>query len=151
MTMEITLNRIDPESERPMGLMNLPAFRVAFTSSTVSGEAMFIPATIGAALRPGDTFFVEVAQEAVSAIEVGGSDDDAGMITPLMESGLFRVCGKVTSIQDVAEPAGEQIFSATAGEAVFTLLKSEIANRVLALNDLIRFVAHDVSLWDEAI
>jgi hypothetical protein len=148
--MRITIERIDTSAMETRGYMQLPSFPVHFRSTTVSGNARFIPASSELQQCVGQSFDVEINQEAVTEFEVSkcGGVDEA--VVALPEQAAFRVHGVVTSVIQLSEPEGEQVITVKAKEAFFTLTQADVRDTQLSTGEVVSFVVHEVSLWDEA-
>ena len=133
-----------------LGYMQLPSFPIRFSSSVANGLALFVPASGEAQGCAGQTFDVEINQEKVSALE-RASLESVDSIVALPEPNAFKVSGRVISAVSMAEPVDNEIISVKAGEAIFTLSRNELGGVKLALGECVTFIAHTLSLWDEAI
>ena len=95
---------------------------------------------------------VELNQEKVSGVAILES---SGLLTPsktaLPQFASFRVRGLVGLVTPIAQPEGEQVITVQAGEALFTLTKTELGGAKVIEGVPIAFTVHDLSLWDEAI
>ena len=132
-----------------MGCMQMPGFLVRFSSSVVCGQARFVPASGDAKGCIGQSCYVEIDQEKITNVHPATPGSIEG-VTALADAGAFLVVGTVVSIVPIQEPAGA-IVTVTAREARYTLSSDEFGNVVPSPGDRVTFVAHDLSLWDEAI
>lgn len=149
--MRITIDDLDVVDMKRVGFTELSSFPVAFRSSVISGYARFVPAADTPESCIGKVFDVEINQERISDFEVLKSTFTARSVSVCVEANRFAVYGIVSTIHSVSEPAGEQVIYISAGEALFAVTKTEIGGVTLSVGDVVRFVAHDVTLWDEAI
>jgi hypothetical protein len=149
--MRITIDSLNLVGEKRIGFTPMPSFLVAFRSSVVSGRARFVPASETPMLCVGEIFDVEISQEKISGFEVLARDSVSQLVAMYPQANGFMVNGVVSSIQPVSEPAGQQSICINAGEAQFFVSRTEIGSVALSVGDAVRFIAHDVSLWDEAI
>lgn len=101
----------------------MPSFRVQFRGAKFGGAARFVPASQLADAEPGTKFDVEISQ----------------------------VCGILSSIEYFSEPANNQYTNVVAGDALFGLALRDIGALRPAIGAAVKFVVHDVTLWDEAI
>jgi len=72
-------------------------------------------------------------------------------VVALDESEAFQVFGIVTAVMPLSEPPGNVILSVASGEAIFTLDRCDLGETELYVGEKVAFVAHELSLWDEAI
>lgn len=149
--MRIIIDSLDLSDEKRIGFMSMPSYAASFSSKLVSGTARFVPASDTPMLCVGQVFDVEVSQEKISEFEVLQSSAISESVAMRPQANGFIVHGVVSSIESVSEPPGQQCIVVVAGEAGFFLSRTEIGNIDLSVGDAVRFIAHDVALWDEAI
>lgn len=149
--MRITIDSLDPNDEKRIGFTPMPSYAVSFSGSLISGTARFVPASEAPMLCVGEVFDVEVSQERISEFEVLQNRATLEPLAMRPEANGFIVHGVVSSVQPVNEPSGQQCIVVVAGEAQFFLSRTEIGDIDLSVGNAVRFIAHDVSLWDEAI
>lgn len=134
-----------------IGYVGVPSFPAQFSSSVVKGRARFVPAEGDAQGCVGRSFDVEINQERVTDLRRVNREADADAVVALPEFGAFRVCGTVASVVPLGEPEGSDFVTIAAGEAAFILCEPDLCGVKLTQGETVAFVAHDVSLWDEAI
>jgi hypothetical protein len=149
--MRITIKAIDEDSVQALGYTPTPSYAVEFTSTAINGQARFVPASGSANDCVGQVFDVEVNQERVSAFKMAEGKPFVEAVTSLPEKGSFHVQGVVVSVVPLSEPVGNEVASVSAGEALFMLTSEELGGAKLIVGERITFVAHELSLWDEAI
>lgn len=150
--MLITIETIDSEAPREIGDGPALGFPARFRSSMVQGWATFVPVDGEVADLPGQSVAVEIDQERVSDFVIlGTSPERKPEVTALDVRGHYQVLGIVAAIVPFLEPAGEQLVVVVAGDASFTMLRSEIGCRPLRTGEWVAFTAEDVSLWDEGL
>lgn len=133
-----------------LGYTKLPSFPVQFSSSVVNGLALFVPASGEGRGCASQSFDVEINQEKVSKLKRGGLDS-VESVAALPEANAYEVSGKVISVVPIGEPEGHEVITVQAGEAIFTLSWDELGGVKLSLGERVTFIAHTLSLWDEAI
>lgn len=148
--MHIRIESIDVASVLPIGLTQLPSFRVCFNSSLIKGVARFVPASGIAENCVTREFDVEVSQESITGFEVSHISMSPSMTTTKWD-GVFKVCGIVVGLSTNSEPPGSQLTHVQAGDAHFVLDLHDIGEVRPNVGDTVTFFANDVSLWDEAI
>jgi hypothetical protein len=146
--MLVTIEHIEESTMQQIGCMKIPSFVVRFTSSVVSGFARFVPASGDANVCMGQTFYVEINQESVTDLQLIQLSAIES-VTPLPAPGSFLVLGTVDSVVPLGE-AGP-VVTVTARGATFTLATDELGSLIPSLGEQLSFVAHGLSLWDEAI
>jgi hypothetical protein len=149
--MRIIIDGLDPSDEKRIGFTSMPSYAASFSSSLVSGTARFVPASDTPMLCVGEVFDVEVSQEMISEFEVLQSSSILESVAMRPQANGFIVHGVVSSIEPINEPPGQQCIVVVAGEAHFFLSRTEIGDIDLSVGDAVRFIAHDVALWDAAI
>jgi hypothetical protein len=147
--MLITIESIDESSMQPIGCMKIPGFIVRFTSPAVSGFARFVPSSGTAKGCIDQSFYVEINQENTTDVQLLPLKAIES-ITPLPAPGSFLVLGTVTALVPLGGLDG-QLVTVAARDATFTLESKELGDIQPMLGEQITFVAHDLSLWDEAI
>jgi hypothetical protein len=149
--MQITVTDLDIASARPMGNMRAPGYRVHFTCSLVSGSALFVPACAASDKLKGETFDVEISQEAIEKFaSVPPAVPHESRLTALARGGDFEVVGIITSIVRLGDALTTDILTITAADASFTLDSNEVGSSYRD-GEWVTFIAREVSLWDEAI
>jgi hypothetical protein len=149
--MRIIVTSIEAGPQVRLGTTQLPAFPAHFKSEGFAGSAWFVPASGQGADYIGQTLDVEISQEAVSQFALEDDREDEVGVEPASTSRTYKVVGLVTSIVPLEEPPGEAIFTVSIGDAEFTLARSELGHVLPAKGSKVSFIAHDLSLWDEAI
>lgn len=145
--MIIFIDEVDSESFLPIGYTNLPSFFVKFKSACFDGVARFVPASGLPADCAGHEFGVEIAQDFVTDFKIV-SGGEVLKVEPLEKVGSFRVCGEV---RGVPKPTEGQTTTVVIGEAYFTLTLDDIGKIRPDVGDVVTFIVHDLSLWDETI
>lgn len=148
--MKITVESIDVSAMENLGFTQLPSFPVRFSSEVVNGVARFVPASGEVQRCAGESFDVEINQENVTHLKRIRSELVESVVA-LTEPGVFQVSGRVSSVVSLGEPEGSEVVTVSAGEATFTLSSEELGSMKLSLGEKVSFVAHALSLWDEAI
>lgn len=148
--MLITITNVDEKAPRLIGFTRLLGFPVEFSAATTSGTATFVPASGQPDGLLGQSFHVEIDQEVVSNLRIVGADVQEEF-SSLGESGSFRVCGVVSTVVPLSEPAGAEIISVTASEVMITISKDDLGEVRPSKGDKLMFTVREVSLWDEAI
>jgi hypothetical protein len=149
--MRITIDGLDLNDEKRIGFTLMPSYAASFSSKLLSGTARFVPASDTPMLCVGEVFDVEISQEEISEFEVLRTSAISESVAMRPQANGFIVHGVVSSIEPVSEPPGQQCVVVVAGEAGFFLSRTEIGDIDLSVGDAVRFIAHDVALWDEAI
>jgi hypothetical protein len=149
--MQITIEAINADAVQCLGCMQVPSFRTKFSSSAIEGWARFVPANGDPEACVGKSFYVEINHERVTDLKRIDDHVFTERIVALDESEAFQVFGTVTSVMPLGEPTDNVILSVASGEAVFTLARCDLGETELSLGEKIAFVAHELSLWDEAI
>ncbi len=149
--MRITVTSIDTGSQVRLGSMQMPSFAAHFESPNVSGSAWFVPASGQGSDYVGQTLDVEISQEAVTQFALEVDRSSAPCVEPASAPRTYRVVGVVTSVVPLEEPAGEAIFTVSVGDAAFTLERDDLGHARPAEGMKVSFLAHELSLWDEAI
>lgn len=149
--MRITIESIATKAVQHIGYTRIPGYPVQFSSLDIKGGALFVPKTANVEGCVGQSFYVEIGQERVTNLERVAHEGNAEAVVALSEFGAFCVCGTVTSVVPLDEPEGNQVVTIAAGEAVFTLCQEDLGSVKLVQGEKVAFVAHEVSLWDEAI
>jgi len=147
--MRITVESIDPNAMVRLGFAQLPSFPVQFSSVTVCGTANFVPAIGDAQSCAGQVFDVEINQQKITNLERIGAESGESVVA-CVELGCYKVAGRVTSVVRLDERGDDEIVTVTAGEATFTLSSGDVAGIALSLGQSVSFLAHSLSLWDEA-
>ena len=97
----------------------------------------------------GDEFIVELAHESVTDFNV-----TAGMVQPSVACAIvpgdFKVVGEVCFLDSAASGAICGAYIAV-GDATFALTLEEMGGVAPSIGTMVEFVAHEVSMWDEAI
>ena len=150
--MRITIKEIDLASSQLMGNIKAPGYRVRFTSSLATGSAIFVPACSASESIRGESFDVEVNQEGIErfAVEPNSFPREV-QITSTEREGDYEIVGVITSIVPRGDNARKAIITISVGDALFVIDSDEIGANYPEEGDWVRFVAREVSLWDEAI
>jgi len=142
--MKITITAIDLASERPMGNIKAPGYKVHFTSSLAVGTAVFVPARTASLEMQGQSFWVELNQETVeNLVRLPDDSSQHPVFASTSQSGDFNVRGVITSVVP--------FITASAGDASFILASDELGDITLQEGDWVEFLVRELSLWDEAI
>lgn len=149
--MQITIDTLDTEAVQALGCMQLPSFRTRFSSLAFEGWARFVPANGDPGACVGKSFFVEIAQERVTDLQRVDDISFHEKVVALDESEAFHVFGTVTAVVQGGEPPDHVILSVASGDAIFTLDRGDLGDIKLCVGDKLAFIAHALSLWDEAI
>ncbi|NHZ61520.1 hypothetical protein [Massilia genomosp. 1] len=146
--MNVTIEEIDSASMRPIGSSPQPSFVVHFRSAAFSGIARLVPALERAEDCLGQEFNVEICQGSVT--QFGVLDQPALNAVEAQDTpGSFKVTGIVES--QSADPGAQRYGFITAGEACFCLSEAEMGGLWPEPESIVSFIAHDVTLWDEAL
>ncbi|MDQ1815545.1 hypothetical protein RBA41_19785 [Massilia sp. CCM 9210] len=148
--MNITIEEIDSASMRLIGYTPQPSFVVHFRSAAFSGIARLVPALERADDCLGMEFHVEITQGSVTQF---GVLDQAAMnaVEALDTPGSFKVTGMLESQSVPSDPSAQRHAFIMAGEACFCLSEEEMGGLWPEPGSRVAFVAHDVSLWDDAL
>ena len=142
--MKITITAIDLASERPMGNIKAPGYKVQFTSSLAVGTAVFVPARTASLEMQGQSFWVELNQETVeNLVRLPGDSSQHPVLASTSKSGDFNARGVITSVVP--------FITARADDASFILASDELGDIALQEGDWVEFLVRELSLWDEAI
>jgi hypothetical protein len=133
-----------------IGFMKMPSYRVNFSSAIFGGIARFVPASGVPEQCMGSEFSVEIAQESVTNFRILNDPVSEG-IDSTGEEGCFHVRGIVHAVMDCSEPPGNRITYAAVGDAIFTLTLDDTGGLRPNEGTAVEFIAHDISLWDDAI
>lgn len=145
--MRIVIDDIDSASMRPIGHAGQPSFAVSFRSAAFGGVASLVPAVERAEECVGQEFMVEITQGAVTHFGVLDAPE-LSAVEAQDTPGSFRVVG---TIESQSGDRGAQGFSfIMAGEACFCLSEEEMGGLWPEPGSTVSFIAHDVTLWDEA-
>ncbi|HEX8611159.1 MAG TPA: hypothetical protein VF800_07700 [Telluria sp.] len=148
--MKITIEEIDSASMRPIGYTPQPSFVVHFRSAAFGGIARLVPAVERAKDCLGQEFIVEICQGSVT--QFGVLDQPAmNAVEALDTPGSFKVTGILQSQSVPSDPDGQRHAFITAGEACFCLSQDEMGGLWPEPESVVAFIAHDVTLWDEAL
>lgn len=148
--MNIVIEEIDSASMRLIGYTPTPSFLVHFRSAAFGGVARLVPAVEQPDDCVGMQFDVEITQGSVTAFRVLDQLDSKA-VEALDEPGSFAVSGLVESQSVTSDPSAPRYVFITAGEACFCLSDVEMGGLLPDAGSAVTFVAHDVSLWDEAL
>ncbi len=151
MTMRITIEAVNIGSVQPLGYMQLPSYLVRFISASIQGEARFVPSSDDVRSNIGQVLDVEISQEGVSAFKSVGNSSFTQAIVALAEAKAFQVQGVVASVIVLSEPPGTLLVTVSACGAIFMLSNSDLEGLSPSAGEAVSFVAHELSLWDEAI
>lgn len=151
--MDITIESIDANGVKPLGLTQLPSYPVRFSSEMVSGSARFVPFGDDVQEYLGRTLYVELSQERVTGFKRRAPGRCECTVLALEEQGAFQVTGEIRSVRSVAEPPGTVTVTVTvaAGAAEFLLSDKDFLGLSLQEGDTVTFRVHGLSLWDEEI
>jgi hypothetical protein len=150
--MRVTIESLSSDEPREFGFTPMQGYPVMFSAGTLRAHAWFVPADTDLSHVVGREYEVEVNQERVTALTpVGAGQDGSQGLAALPDFGSFRVHGRIESVLLANEHGGEPAAFVRAGDAYLALGSVELAGLELHAGDTITFVAHDVSLWDEAI
>ncbi|NHZ91459.1 hypothetical protein F2P45_20975 [Massilia sp. CCM 8733] len=148
--MIITTEDIDSASMRPVGYAQLPSFVARFRSVPFSGVARLVPAYD----NPRDCLDLElgvqITQGSVTDFRVIGLPAIVGA-DALDIPGSFKVCGILESQSPPSETGEGRYAFIAVGEASFCLSEQEMGGMWPEPESIVSFVAHDVTLWDEAL
>lgn len=147
--MLVTIENIDENSMQLIGCMKIPSFSVRFSSAVANGFARFVPASGVAQGCIGRSFYVEINQETITNLQLL-TPMAIESVTPLAAPGSFLVQGTVSSVVPLEGPDASLV-TVTARDATFTLEQKELEGFRPSLGEQLSFVAHGVSLWDEAV
>ena len=148
--MYITIEAINTDAVRPLGCMQVPSFRTRFSSSAIEGWARF-PANGDTDGCVGKSFYVEIDHERITDLKRFDYNAFNEGVVALDEAEAFQVFGTVTAVMPPGEPSDSVILSVASGEAIFTLDRFDLGDTKLSVGERVAFVAHELSLWDEAI
>lgn len=149
--MRITVETIDAGSMQLLGYTPMPSYVVVFAANAFRGQARFVPALEDANRCLGQVFDVEVNQERVTALQTIGALAFSASVHALSECCAFHVQGVVTHVAYLSEPAGVPLVVVSACGADFMLGRAELGDMKLSMDERVSFVAHGLSLWDEAL
>lgn len=148
--MKIIIDSIDSASMRLIGYTPQPSFMVYFRGAAFSGVARLVPALDRPEDSVGMAFMVEISQESVSQFAVLDHAASSG-VDALDKPGSFMVTGVIHYQSVPGDPQAQRSASVLAGEAQLELTEREMTGLWPDIGSVVRFVAHDVSLWDEAL
>lgn len=148
--MKITIEDIDSASMRPIGHSQYPSFVARFRSVPFSGVARLVPAVDDPKDCVGLELGVEITQGSVTDFQVIGLPAIVGA-DALETPASFKVCGILESQSPPSETGEGRYAFIAVGEASFCLSEEEMGGMWPEPESIVSFVAHDVTLWDEAL
>lgn len=147
--MRIIVEYIDKNSFELRGYTPTPSFKVQFSSKVFAGVARLIPYSGAPDAVSGAQFDVELNQEAVTGFRM--CDVRHPCVDPLVNLGDFKVRGIVHHVAFHSEPPGNHLTYVNVLEAVFMLGAEDTGAFRPAIGSGVEFIAHDLSMWDEAL